>query len=95
MERGCLYFGACGKTEETANLQDLLLYILRGIALDIAWYAQKAVGVILALAALGVRRIRIGPTLPAFLQSEGGRRFMDIFATGSVESDLKEICAIG
>ena len=32
MERGCLYFGACGKTEETANYQDLLIYILRGIA---------------------------------------------------------------
>jgi hydroxylamine reductase len=68
------------------------------IALDIAWYDQKAVGVILALAALGVRGIRIGPTLPAFLQSEGGRRFMqkyDIFSTGTVESDLKAICSIG
>ena len=68
------------------------------IALDIAWYDQKAVGVVLALAALGVRGIRIGPTLPAFLQSEGGRRFMqkyDIFATGTVESDLEAICAIG
>ena len=68
------------------------------IALDIAWYDQKAVGVVLALAALGVRRIRIGPTLPAFLQSEGSRRFMqkyDIFATGTVESDLEAICAIG
>ena len=32
MERGCLYFGACGKTEETANYQDLLIYVLRGIA---------------------------------------------------------------
>ena len=68
------------------------------IALEIAWYDQKAIGVILALAALGVRRIRIGPTLPAFLQSEGGHRFMqkyDIFATGTVESDLEAICAIG
>jgi hydroxylamine reductase len=67
------------------------------IALDIAWYDQKAVGVVLALAALGVRRIRIGPGLPAFLQSDGGRRFMqkyDIFATGTVESDLAAICSI-
>ena len=46
------------------------------IALDIAWYDQKAVGVILALAALGVRGIRIGPSLPAFLQTDAGRRFM-------------------
>lgn len=68
------------------------------IALDIAWYDQKAVGIILSLAALGMRKIRIGPTLPAFLQSGGGRRFMekyDIIATETVESDLKAICAVG
>jgi hydroxylamine reductase len=64
------------------------------IALDIAWYDQKAVGVILALAALGVRGIRIGPSLPAFLQTGAGRRFMkkyDIFQIKSVEEDLAAI----
>jgi hydroxylamine reductase len=64
------------------------------IALDIAWYDQKAVGVILALAALGVRGIRIGPSLPAFLQTDAGRRFMhkyDIFQTKSVAEDLSAI----
>lgn len=64
------------------------------IALDIAWYDQKAVGIILALAALGVRGIRIGPTLPAFLQTDAGRRFMkkyDIFQTKSVAEDLAAI----
>ncbi len=68
------------------------------IALDIAWYDQKAVGVVLALAALGVRKIRMGPTLPAFLQSDGGRRFMrkyDIIGIKSVEEDLEEICRVG
>jgi hydroxylamine reductase len=66
------------------------------VALDIAWYDQKAIGVVLALAALGVRGIRIGPSLPAFLQSDGGRRFTDkydIFAAGTVENDLKAICS--
>jgi hydroxylamine reductase len=64
------------------------------IALDIAWYDQKAVGVILALAALGVKGIRIGPSLPAFLQTDAGRRFMkkyDIFCIRSVEEDLAAI----
>jgi hydroxylamine reductase len=64
------------------------------LALDIAWYDQKAVGIILALAALGVRGIRIGPTLPAFLQTESGKRFMakyDIFQIRSVEEDLAAI----
>lgn len=37
------------------------------ISYDIAWYEQKAVCVLLALLYLGVKNIRIGPTLPAFL----------------------------
>ncbi|MCK5160056.1 MAG: hydroxylamine reductase, partial [Candidatus Aureabacteria bacterium] len=35
---GCTKAGACGKKEQTANLQDLLVYVLKGIAV----YAQKA-----------------------------------------------------
>jgi hydroxylamine reductase len=37
------------------------------ISYDIAWYEQKAVAVLLALLSLGVKGIRLGPTLPAFL----------------------------
>ncbi len=37
------------------------------LSFDIAWYEQKAVIVLLALLSLGVRKIRLGPTLPAFL----------------------------
>ncbi len=37
------------------------------ISYDIAWYEQKAVIVLLALLYLGIRKIRLGPTLPAFL----------------------------
>jgi len=37
------------------------------ISFDIAWYEQKAVAVLLALLFLGVKGIRLGPTLPAFL----------------------------
>ncbi len=37
------------------------------ISFDIAWYEQKAVAVLLALLHLGVKGIRLGPTLPAFL----------------------------
>ncbi|MFA5756443.1 MAG: hydroxylamine reductase, partial [Smithellaceae bacterium] len=36
------------------------------ISFDIAWYEQKAVAVLLALLYLGVKGIRLGPTLPAF-----------------------------
>lgn len=38
--QGCQYaIGACGKSAETANLQDLLIYILKGISL----YAEKLI----------------------------------------------------
>lgn len=37
------------------------------ISFDIAWYEQKAVTVLLALLFLGVKGIRLGPTLPAFV----------------------------
>jgi hydroxylamine reductase len=37
------------------------------IAYNIAWYEQKAVIVLLALLSLGVKKIHLGPTLPAFL----------------------------
>lgn len=37
------------------------------ISYDIAWYEQKAVTVLLALLFLGVKGIRLGPTLPEFL----------------------------
>ncbi len=36
------------------------------ISFDVAWYEQKAVAVLLALLFLGVKGIRLGPTLPAF-----------------------------
>ncbi|MFC1666510.1 hydroxylamine reductase [Candidatus Omnitrophota bacterium] len=37
------------------------------ISFDIAWYEQKAVAVLLAVLFLGIKGIRLGPTLPAFL----------------------------
>jgi hydroxylamine reductase len=37
------------------------------ISYDIAWYDQKAVGILLTLLSLGVKGIRLGPTLPAFV----------------------------
>jgi hydroxylamine reductase len=37
------------------------------LSLVISWFEQKAVAVLLTLLAIGVRNIRLGPTLPAFL----------------------------
>ncbi|MFH0975057.1 MAG: hydroxylamine reductase [Spirochaetota bacterium] len=38
---GCTIRGVCGKTEETANLQDLLLFVLRGISVYSAELARN------------------------------------------------------
>ena len=46
------------------NLNDL------PIVYNIAWYEQKAVIVLLALLSLGIKNIKLGPTLPAFLSPE-------------------------
>lgn len=37
------------------------------LSLVISWYEQKAVCVLLSLLALGIKNIRLGPTLPAFV----------------------------
>jgi hydroxylamine reductase len=39
------------------------------LSLDIAWVEQKAVAVLLSCLSLGLKRIRLGPTLPAFLDA--------------------------
>jgi hydroxylamine reductase len=49
------------------------------ISYDIAWYEQKAVAVLLALLFLGVKGIRLGPTLPAFVSPNVLKILVDHF----------------
>ena len=49
------------------------------IEYNIAWYEQKAVIVLLALLHLGVKSIRLGPTLPAFLSPGVAQLLVDQF----------------
>lgn len=66
------------------------------IAYDIAWYEQKAVTVLLALLHLGVKGIRLGPTLPAFLSPNVAQVLIDTFdikGISSVEEDVKAMTA--
>lgn len=64
------------------------------ISYDIAWYEQKAVIVLLALLYLGVKGIRLGPTLPAFLSPNVVKVLVDNFdikPIGTVKSDIEAI----
>jgi len=58
------------------------------ISYDIAWYEQKAVIVLLALLHLGIRKIRLGPTLPAFLSP-------NVISVLVKNFDLKPIGSVG
>ncbi len=66
------------------------------ISYDIAWYEQKAVAVLLALLSLGVKGIRLGPTLPAFLSPNVAKVLVDKFdikPIGTVEDDIAAMMA--
>ncbi|HOO58967.1 MAG TPA: hydroxylamine reductase [Candidatus Mcinerneyibacteriales bacterium] len=79
------------KLKEVFGLDDINKLPL---SFDIAWYEQKAVAVLLALLFLGVKGIRLGPTLPAFLSPNVAKVLVekfDIKPIGEVESDVEMI----
>ncbi len=62
------------------------------VSYDIAWYEQKAVAVLLALLYLGVKGIRLGPSLPAFISPNVLNVLVekfDIKPIKSVEEDVE------
>ncbi|GAB6909530.1 hydroxylamine reductase [Desulfosarcina cetonica] len=66
------------------------------VSYDIAWYEQKAVAVLLALLFLGVKGIRLGPTLPGFLSPNVTTVLVekfDIKPIGTVEADIAAMMA--
>ncbi len=64
------------------------------LSMVLSWYEQKAVAILLTLLHLGIRNIRLGPTLPAFLTPKVAKVLSDTFnlmpITGADE-DLKAI----
>ena len=66
------------------------------ISYDISWYEQKAVAVLLALLFLGVKGIRLGPTLPAFVSPNVLKVLVekfDIRPIGEVKADVEAMMA--
>jgi len=66
------------------------------IAYNIAWYEQKAVIVLLALLYLGVKNIKLGPTLPAFLSPNVAKVLIETFGINginSVQEDMDQFFA--
>jgi len=64
------------------------------LSMIISWYEQKAVCVLLALLHLGIKDIRLGPSLPAFITPNVLQTLVDNFEikpTSSADEDLKAI----
>jgi len=66
------------------------------LSLVLSWYEQKAVSILLTLLWLGVKNIRIGPTLPAFLSPAVIgllNKNYNLMPTTTAEADLAAIMA--
>jgi hydroxylamine reductase len=66
------------------------------LSLILSWYEQKAVVILLTLLHLGIRDIRLGPSLPAFVTPAVLKVLVDnfnIMPTTTVEADLQAALA--
>ena len=64
------------------------------LSMVLSWYEQKAVCILLTLLHLGIRNIRLGPTLPAFLSPNVLNYLVDNFGIAPIttpEADLKQL----
>lgn len=62
----------------------------------ISWYEQKAVAVLLTLLYLGIKNIKLGPTLPAFVSPNVLKFLVDNYGISPIttaQEDLKQILA--
>lgn len=69
------------------------------LSLDLSWFEQKAVAVLLTLLHLGVRNIRLGPKLPAFLTADAVNVLVDKFNlipadVANPEKDMKMMMGV-
>ncbi|MDR1577351.1 MAG: hydroxylamine reductase [Deltaproteobacteria bacterium] len=64
------------------------------LSLILSWHEQKACAILLSLLSLGIKNIRLGPTLPAFLHPDILNALVtgyDLKPTTTPEADLKAI----
>jgi len=64
------------------------------LSLVISWYEQKAVVILLSLLALGIKGIRLGPTLPAFLSPGVTKVLVEQFDLKPITSPEQDLAAM-
>ena len=60
----------------------------------LSWYEQKAVCILLTLLHLGIKNIRLGPSLPAFVSPNILKYLVENFGIAPIttpEEDLKQL----
>ena len=63
------------------------------LSMVLSWYEQKAVCILLSLLHLGIKDIKVGPSLPAFITPTVLQVLVDHFniaPTTTVEADMKQ-----
>ncbi len=64
------------------------------LSMVLSWFEQKAVAILLTLLYLGIRNIRLGPSLPAFVTPPVLHTLVEKFGIAPIttpEADLKAI----
>lgn len=60
----------------------------------LSWYEQKAVAILLTLLALGIKNIRLGPSLPAFVSPAVLKVLVEKFNLAPITTAEKDLQAI-
>jgi hydroxylamine reductase len=63
------------------------------LSMFVSWFEQKAAAVLLTLLSLGIRNIRLGPTLPAFLTPAAVDILVDKFALKPIGDPAEDLAA--
>ena len=64
------------------------------LSIVLSWFEQKAVAIVLTLLALGIKDVRVGPTLPAFVSKNNWKMIQEKYgwkAVGNVDQDIKDM----
>jgi hydroxylamine reductase len=64
------------------------------LSLILSWYEQKAVVILLTLLHLGMKNIRIGPSLPAFITPPVLNTLVESFGLTPISTPEKDLAAI-
>jgi hydroxylamine reductase len=61
------------------------------LSIILSWYEQKAVSVLLTLLYLGIKNIKIGPSLPQFLEPEAVQILVDTFGLAPISTPEEDM----